>query len=116
MAAISSAQGAPSGFSSAAPTNPYTGQLPEFIPLPREGQVEFYSGLRRGALNLLILPCKENDFRPPVKSVSLRRPGYTKGKRLIVLASLLEFLRGVQKEQEKQQPAKRPGTKGRAIP
>ena len=65
---------------------------PEFIELPKPGRQEFYSGLRRSTLNRLILPCPSNDFRPPVKSVSLRRPGAQKGKRLIHLQGLLSFL------------------------
>ncbi len=68
-------------------------QMPEFIPLPCGDKVEFYSGLKRSKLNQLILPCAENDWNPPVKSVSLRPRGCTKGKRLIVLSSLLEYLR-----------------------
>jgi hypothetical protein len=100
MAAILDQVGAsPAAFQTAQPVNltvpSQASQMPEFIPLPREGQVEFYSGLRRGALNLLILPCKENNFRPPVQSISLCRSPHTKGKRLIVLTSLLAHLRGL---------------------
>ena len=68
------------------------GRIPEFIELPKPGEKEFYSGLRRSILNSLILPNPANDFRPPVKSVSLRRPGTQKGKRLIHLQSLLSYL------------------------
>lgn len=68
-------------------------QMPEFIPLPCGDMVEFYSGLKRGKLNQLILPCAENDWKPPAKSISLRPKGRVKGKRLIVLSSLLEYLR-----------------------
>lgn len=74
-------------------------KLPEFVPLPPAKGTEFYSGLRRGSLNQLILPCEANDHRPPVKSVSLRRRGCVKGKRLIELASLLRYLRALQAEQ-----------------
>ena len=74
-------------------------KLPEFVPLPSGKATEFHSGLKRGALNLLILPCEANAYRPPVESVSLRRRGHAKGKRLIVLASLLNYLRGLQAEQ-----------------
>ncbi len=73
--------------------------LPEFVPLPSGKTTEFYSGLKRGALNQLILPGPANNYRPPVKSVSLRRAGNLKGKRLVVLASLLEYLRNLQTEQ-----------------
>ena len=71
-------------------------KLPEFVPLPSGKETEFYSGLKRGSLNLLILPCAANGHRPLVKSISLRRTGQAKGKRLIVLASLLGYLRGLQ--------------------
>ncbi|MBE7159222.1 MAG: hypothetical protein INR62_12475 [Rhodospirillales bacterium] len=67
------------------------------MPSPRGH--EFYSGLRRGALNQLVLPCDKNGHKPPVASISLRKPGRVKGTRLIVLASLLDYLRGLQKTQ-----------------
>ena len=67
---------------------------PEFLRLPKPGNLCPYSGLSRSYLNNLVLPCKENDFRPPVRSVSLRRPGQTKGVRLVVFDSLMAFLRG----------------------
>lgn len=69
------------------------GEKPEFVAMPSGKNVEFYSGLKRGKLNLLVLPCRENGFRPPVRSCSLKQPGCVKGKRLIVLDSLLEYLR-----------------------
>ena len=78
---------------------PESGVFPEYVPLPSAKEIEFYSGLKRGSLNLLVLSCKANGFRPPVKSVSLRRPGCMKGKRLILLASLLGYLRTLQVEQ-----------------
>ena len=68
-------------------------RLPEFVPLPPNGKAEFHSGLKRGILNTLILPCDANGHHPPVRSISLRRPGCLKGKRLIHLESLLEYLR-----------------------
>ena len=109
----------PSGAASAVPAF-QTGQaapLPEFVPLPREGQVEFYSGLRRGALNFLLLPMEANGGKPPVKSISLRRPGNSKGKRLIALEGifgsqpgLLTYLRKLRDEQ----PAEPAGTSSEA--
>ena len=65
---------------------------PEFVPLPPVGALEIYSGLKRGKLNQLILPSAENNWMPPVKSVSLRQRGCLKGKRLIHLQSLLNYL------------------------
>lgn len=67
--------------------------LPEFVPLPPPRETEFYSGLKRGKLNQLILPSRENGYRPVVKSISLRPSGCRKGKRLIHLQSLLKYLR-----------------------
>ena len=75
------------------------GVLPEFVPLPAPKCVEFFTGLRRGVLNQLILATPQNCYRPPVKSISLRRAGNARGKRLIVLASLLEYLRSLQAQQ-----------------
>jgi len=66
---------------------------PEFIPLPKRGQCPI-TGLTRSKLYDLISPNEGNGFKPPVKSVSLRKPGQTKGTRLIVLQSLLAYLRG----------------------
>ena len=61
-----------------------SGSTPEFLDYPGVQGRERYSSLRRGALNTLCLPCPANKFKPPVKSISLRRPGCKKGKRLIV--------------------------------
>jgi predicted DNA-binding transcriptional regulator AlpA len=66
---------------------------PEFIRLPKRGRCPI-TGLSRSKLYDLISPNEGNGFKPPVKSVSLRKPGQTKGTRLIVLQSLLAYLRG----------------------
>jgi hypothetical protein len=66
---------------------------PEFVPLPPVGSLEPNSGLKRGKLNQLILPTAENDWRPPVRSISLRPRNCIRGKRLIHLPSLLVYLR-----------------------
>ena len=65
----------------------------EFLRLPKSGQCPI-TGLTRSKLYELISPNEDNGFKPPVKSVSLRKPGQTKGTRLIVLPSLLDYLRG----------------------
>jgi len=49
-------------------------------------------GLTRSYLNLLILPSKANDFRPPVLSSVIRRPGAKTGVRMIKVASLRAYL------------------------
>ena len=65
---------------------------PEFIRIPKSGPCP-YTGLCRSTMYGLLTPTEENGYRPPVKSVSLRKPGQTKGTRLIVLQSLLDYLR-----------------------
>ena len=70
-----------------------TPSQPEYIRLPKRGPCPI-TGLTRSKLYELISPNEDNGFKPPVKSVSLRKPGQTKGTRLIVLQSLLDYLRG----------------------
>ena len=65
---------------------------PEFIRLPKLGLCPI-TGLSRSKLYDLISPNEGNGFKPPVKSVSLRKRGQAKGTRLIVLQSLLDYLR-----------------------
>jgi hypothetical protein len=45
-------------------------------------------------MNELVLPCPQNDHKPPVKSVVLRQKGAIKGVRLIVFKSLMDYLHG----------------------
>lgn len=73
---------------------------PEFIRLPKPGQQCRWTGLSRSKLNELILPSSSNNFCPPVKSFSLRPRGAVRGTRLILLASLLEYLHGEAKAQD----------------
>ena len=74
----------------------------EFLRLPKSGQCPI-TGLTRSKLYDLISPNEDNGFKPPVKSVSLRKPGQIKGTRLIVLQSLLDYLYGeVEKFQSSQ--------------
>jgi hypothetical protein len=65
----------------------------EFMRLPPPGEKDPVFGLTRAYLNLLILPCRENDFRPPIKSFVLRRTRARKGVRLIEIASLRAYIR-----------------------
>jgi hypothetical protein len=65
---------------------------PEFLRLPRNGQRDAVASLSRSGLNDLILPKAENNFKPPVKSVVLRKPGAIRGTRLIVAQSLRDYL------------------------
>lgn len=64
-----------------------------YIRLPKPGERCPITGLGRAKLNELILPNPRNKHRPPVESISLKQPGQTKGVRLIVKKSLLEFCR-----------------------
>ena len=65
----------------------------EFLRLPPPGQKCPVTGLTRGYLNLLVLPCRENDFKPPVRSFTLRRKGRARGVRLIDRADLVRYIR-----------------------
>jgi hypothetical protein len=43
-------------------------------------------------MNDLVLPTEHNDYIPPVKSVSLRKPGAVRGIRLIITKSLIDYI------------------------
>ena len=58
---------------------------PEWIRAPRGGGVEFYSGFSRSRL---YQGANDGEFR----SVSIRKPGQTKGCRLFHLQSILDFI------------------------
>ena len=72
---------------------------PEFIRLPKPGTLCHWTGLSRSKLNELVLPSRLNEFKPPVRSLSLRNRGQIKAVRLIVLDSLLAYLRGLLEQQ-----------------
>ena len=72
-----------------------TSVKPEFIRLPKSGTRCPYTGLSRSKLNQLVLPCKENDYKPPVESKVLRNRGTIRGTRLIVFDSLMSYLEGL---------------------
>jgi hypothetical protein len=80
------------------PNNP-SNVTPEFIRLPKPGTLCRWTGLSRSKLNELILPSPLNSFKPPVKSLSLRNRGQIKAVRLIVLDSLLGYLRSLLEQQ-----------------
>ena len=75
------------------------GAVPEFIRLPRPGTLCPFTGLSRSKMNELILACPANNFRPPVKSVSLRKRGQTKAVRLVCYESLRAYLHKLLEEQ-----------------
>lgn len=66
---------------------------PEFIRLPKSGQLCPYCGMTRSALNGVILPTPLNENKPPVRSFALRQKGARKGIRLIDYASLAAYIR-----------------------
>jgi len=59
---------------------------PEYTRLPRTGQHCPWCGLGRSQLNTLLREGK-------IRSISLRKPGHTRGTRLIVLESVLRYIR-----------------------
>lgn len=81
------------GFTTAPVTAGHTAHIPEFLRLPKPGSRCPITGLTRSGINELVLPCESNDFRPPVKSISLRKRGAAKGVRLVVYESLISYLR-----------------------
>jgi hypothetical protein len=67
---------------------------PVYLRLPREGARCPYTDLPRSTLKDFCVPTKANNFRPPVKSISLKKSKYAKrGIRLIDYASLMKYLR-----------------------
>lgn len=89
-------------------TNPLSiatqvGIEPEFMRLPRHRERDPVFGLSRGYLNTLILPCKANNYRPPVKSCVLRKRGARTGVRLVDLQSLRDYIRQHEQQPESQE-------------
>ena len=75
---------------------------PEFIRLPKPGAQCPWTGLSRGKLNQLVLPCKENGFNPPVRSVSIRQRGQQRGVRLVFFDSLMDYLKSCETDWNKE--------------
>ena len=67
--------------------------VPEFIRLPKPGQLCPYTGLTRSALNELILATPRNQRKPAVRSFALRQKGAATGIRLIDYDSLRHYIR-----------------------
>jgi len=75
-----------------APVRVATAIEPELLPMPAPSQVCPYSGLRRGALYSL--------WREGlIETISLRRVGRSRGRRLIVASSLRNYLRRLREQQ-----------------
>jgi len=66
---------------------------PEYIRLPKPGSLCPHTGLTRSKLNELVLPCRANGRKPPVKSISLKAKHQIRGVRLILFESLLAHLK-----------------------
>jgi hypothetical protein len=77
------------GALSSTPSNPVE---PETIRLPKPGLLCPHSGLTRSYLNELTLPCAANNWKPPVRSIVLRKRGAQRGIRLVVWSSLKSYL------------------------
>jgi hypothetical protein len=73
---------------------------PVWIRLPKVGSACPFTGLSRSTLNSLILPTAENNHRPPVKSICLRRKHAQRGCRLISFESLTNYLASLQPEND----------------
>jgi hypothetical protein len=65
---------------------------PDYIRLPKPGSTCPHTGLNRSALDLLIRPQPGNNFRPPVKSKTMRMTGTKRGIVLIDYRSLRIYL------------------------
>lgn len=66
---------------------------PEFLRLPKAGELCPYTGMARSAINELVLPTERNKNKPPVKSFCLRQKGAKTGIRLIDYKSLVSYIR-----------------------
>lgn len=69
-----------------------------FLRLPRPGARCPFTGLSRSTLNELVLPTGSNGFKPPVKSIVLRKPGALRGIRLILVESLVGYLKSLKSD------------------
>lgn len=71
-----------------------TGRIPQWLQLPKPPGRCPVTGLSRSHIYSLILPTRENGFKPPVKSVSLKGKHTTRGVRLYSVLSLLAWIEG----------------------
>jgi len=76
-------------YTTAPVSSPTTGSTedPEFLRLPKPGTLDPKYKLSRSKWNEMILPCPANAFKPPIKSICLRKRGAARGVRLIVAAA-----------------------------
>jgi hypothetical protein len=76
--------------------------------LPKGKAVDEHFGGTRGWWNCRILPCKANNFRPPIKSFVDKKAGSRRGCRFILHSSALEYFQRLAAEQTQ------PGMEGSA--
>jgi hypothetical protein len=73
-----------------------TSFLPVYMPVPRGEELDPVVGLGPSAHDCLIRPQESNNFRAPVRSITVplrpKNPNAKRGKKLIDVASLLAFL------------------------
>jgi hypothetical protein len=69
---------------------------PEYIRLPKPGKRCRLTGLSRTTLAELAVPSEMNGYKPPVKSVLIRKRGSLRGIRLINFDSLLDYLHSLE--------------------
>ncbi len=79
---------------------------PVWARVPRAGERDPICGFGKTKICELILPSPANGFRPPVKSISVKRRGATRGVRLWHVPSMLEFLANLLAEQGTNAPSK----------
>ncbi len=65
---------------------------PAYIRLPAPGTRDPWTGLSRGTLCELVVAGPANGFKPPVRSVLLKKRGAVRGIRLVHLPALLAHL------------------------
>lgn len=71
----------------------------EWLRLPKAGTRCTISGLSRTGLCELTVACERNNFRPPVRSVLIKKRGAQRGVRLIDKNSLASYLNRLAEEQ-----------------
>jgi hypothetical protein len=70
---------------------------PEYVRYPKPGTRCALTGLTRSTLAEFVVPSEHNDFKPPVKSLVVKKRGATRGIRLINYDSLLDHLKTLEK-------------------
>lgn len=68
---------------------------PEFIRLPEPKTNCPYTGYSRTGLYNLVVPCKANNFRPPVPGKCDRKAGNLRGIWLIPYEKLIAYVNGL---------------------